>query len=797
MNFDNIPAELKARPQWCVWKLIVNDDGKATKPPFQARNPNYGLNVGEPATWATYEEAVACMQNNPTTVNGIGYVFSPLDEYFGTDIDDENKVDPSLLETRRAVVSQLINNTSTYAEISPSGNGLHIIGKGKLPAQGRRSTAMQIEVYSEYRFFTMTGNIYNGRNQIIDQQDLIDFLFKGFFNTASNNAEDLVDLSTHRRLDMSDEEVIREACNLHSSFAPRFNAQTGCEPGKWSETFMMVIGVLDQVSGKVDQIKRIVMQSPMVLQAPNSSANEPRVAKAERNFNHVLTRVRGNNTRHLGYVEHGRSIMEAINNHRAAEAKRIADEILSKSATGFSNDSANLLKAFPLKPQFLTLNPPPGIVGQFCEATAAACYNPFLKFSIPTVLAVLTGILGRSYKLPSGSGLNINMILAAATATGKTQTMKAWEQFLSRATRQIGNNVQGQAKSRLIKASTSSIQGVFPIFMDTPAAVWFISECASQLNQMSSPKTTVDGQLRDAYNDLYDVSSVGAFFAPPHSAANRKADIEPIENLCISTYWTTTTSKFDVFNDDAQDGFLSRVCIIRHAGAAGEAIPEWDLRSRLPDHLNETLIARLVAAKNFDEAMTLSAQEAARMVTTVNTSEVEGQAWAFRQISERIKNASLSGAVPVAYTAVSRLPVTAMRIAGMLAVMENPYSPSITPEQFEWAFGYLLQNLAALMSDMDQGELGASMSKDIVVVVKQMKRMLARDSSMGGIKRGDLVQALRFIKPFKDTPVPGETIRKTLAEMHNLGMIDVVNATFGQKNKPFDLVSPTSDAVWQ
>lgn len=796
MNFDNIPAELKARSQWVVWRAIVNENGKVDKPLYQAKNPQYYANVGDPKTWATFEEALACHLSDPTTVNGIGFVFSSDDEYFGVDIDNEAKVDPSMLEARRGIVSQIVNNTSTYAEVSPSGTGLHIIGKGRLPAQGRRSAAMQLEVYDQFRFFTMTGNVYNGRTEVKDEQELVDFLFKGFFEARQSGNATLSDLSTHRRLDLSDEEVIREASNLNPMFAPRFNCQTGCEPGQWSETFMMVIGVLDQITGKVDQLKRIVLASPMVNQAPPSAAGEPRSAKAERNFNHVLGRVRDNNTRHMGFVEHGRSIVEAIKLHRATEAKRIADEIMAKASSKLSRDSVNLLKAFPINPKYLDLAPPPGIVGRYAQATAAACYNPFLKFSIPATLAVLSGILGRAYKLPNGAGLNSNYILAAPTATGKTQTMQAWEQFLTRASRQIGNTIQGPSKTRLIKAAAASIQGVFAQFMENPSGVWFISECASQLSQMSMPKTTVDGQLRDAYNDLYDSSKMGSFFSLPYSTANRKAELTPIENLSISTYWTTTVSKFEVFNDDAQDGFLSRVTVIRHTGAAGEAIPDWELKSYLDDDLQDALVSRLNFAKQFDEAMILSSQEAAKMITTVQTSEVDGQMWAFRQIAERIKNASLDGSVPVAYTAVSRLPVTALRIAAVLAVMENPYSPSVTIEQFEWSFGYLLQNLASLLSDMDQGELGASMSKDITVVVKQIKRMLAKDKELGGVKRSELVRTLRNVKPFKDTTLPGEVIRKTLAEMHSLRMIDTIDASAGTAGRPFELITPTSDDVW-
>jgi putative DNA primase/helicase len=42
----------------------------------------------------------------------------------------------------------------SYAEVSPSGKGVHVIVKGKV-AQGRRRN--KIEVYSSSRYMTMTG----------------------------------------------------------------------------------------------------------------------------------------------------------------------------------------------------------------------------------------------------------------------------------------------------------------------------------------------------------------------------------------------------------------------------------------------------------------------------------------------------------------------------------------------------------------------------------------------------------------------------------------------------------------
>lgn len=796
MDLKNIPAELKARPQWVVWRSIVND-GKITKPPYQPKNYIYPANVNEPSTWGSFEQAVGCWQANPTDVHGIGFVFTEADEFFGIDIDDENKVAPEVIELRRQLVNEILNRTTSYTEISPSGKGIHIIGKAKLPSDGRRSTPLQVEIYGTGRYFTITGNIYQNRTALNDEQPVVDWLFKDFLpSTSTNNGEAVEDTDFNRHVDLSDEEVIRRATNLHPLFAPRYNAQVGCEAGKWSDTFIAVVGVLDQITGKVDQLRRIVMASPMVTQAPPAADGESRLRKAFRTFEPTLSRVRSNNSPFLASVNHGRQIMQAINTKREADAKENAERILAQSQTDFSNHGIELLKAFPVDEQYLKLTLPVGFTAEIVKAAMAGCGNPFMKFSIPAVLSMVSGVLGRAYKLPNGSGLNCNFILAAGTGTGKTQTMDICESMLGSATRSVENNISGPSKSRIIKASASSIQGIFEDFMEVPSCVWFISECASQLKQMSDPRSTTDAQLRDAYNDLYDASKTGRMFSPPRSVANRKANLAPIENLSVSTYWTTTTSKFDIFTDDAQDGFLSRVVIIRHAGPAGEAIPEWEMQKTPPNNVHSRLVAMLAMAKQFDEKAMLDPTNTHTMTTVVRTEGIEGEMWAYRQIAERIKNAALSNDLPPAYTSVARLPMTALRIAGVLAVIDNPYTPYVTAEHFRWAFGYLLQNQVALLSDMDTGELGATMSKDIEVVIREMKKLM-RKSKGFGVQKNIITRHLKQVKPFSTAmPTPGEAVKRTLVEMVSLGIISEVEKSESGKGRPAVFYTPSDDKAW-
>jgi putative DNA primase/helicase len=90
-------------------------------------------------------------------MDGIGFVFTADDPYLGLDFDALGDTDPLGLEA-------FIERSGTYAEISPSGGGLHLIGRATLPANGsgtgKRSKG--IEIYQHGRYFTMTGDVLDG-----------------------------------------------------------------------------------------------------------------------------------------------------------------------------------------------------------------------------------------------------------------------------------------------------------------------------------------------------------------------------------------------------------------------------------------------------------------------------------------------------------------------------------------------------------------------------------------------------------------------------------------------------------
>src|SRR5262249_28117722 len=127
-----LPAlrELQAHPQWVCWRREERR-GKLTKVPY---NPQTGepARSNDPATWASYAQALFCWQQHPPTYDGIGYMFKG--DITGIDldhcIDEQGQIEPWAQE--------IIARLASYTERSPSGKGLHIYVRGRLPGKGIR-----------------------------------------------------------------------------------------------------------------------------------------------------------------------------------------------------------------------------------------------------------------------------------------------------------------------------------------------------------------------------------------------------------------------------------------------------------------------------------------------------------------------------------------------------------------------------------------------------------------------------------------------------------------------------------
>lgn len=161
-KYENIPAELKALPNWVCWTAVPDERSHSgvSKKPVNALTGELAKS-NDPTTWTTFDNAAKAAPK----YSGVGFMFGNCD-YFGVDVDDVREDIGVYREGGESIVSEFISTLESYAELSQSGNGIHIICRGHLPPHGRRRG--NVEMYEDGRFFVMTGDILDDVREIRD-----------------------------------------------------------------------------------------------------------------------------------------------------------------------------------------------------------------------------------------------------------------------------------------------------------------------------------------------------------------------------------------------------------------------------------------------------------------------------------------------------------------------------------------------------------------------------------------------------------------------------------------------------
>jgi len=149
---EGIPDELKVRPQWVCWRYALDSKSKWTKHPYNPRTGRMASH-SDLMTWSPFEIVLDAYDDESAVgYDGVGFVFCSGDPYTGVDLDACRDPETGEVEAWAAEIVQCLDS---YTELSPSGRGLHIVVKGKVPAPLKRGG---IEMYSVERYFTMSGH---------------------------------------------------------------------------------------------------------------------------------------------------------------------------------------------------------------------------------------------------------------------------------------------------------------------------------------------------------------------------------------------------------------------------------------------------------------------------------------------------------------------------------------------------------------------------------------------------------------------------------------------------------------
>ncbi len=165
-DFTSVPVEMRAEPRWMLWRLKWRDGangkpGKWTKPPAQPDGTP--ADSTDPAMWSDIVRVESALDASAWAA-GAGFALG--DGWVGLDLDNvRNPITGEMTPEAAALVARI----GTYAEASPSGSGLKMIGRGSWCGLKNRYPlgTGELEIYGSKRYFTVTGKAV-GRFPVID-----------------------------------------------------------------------------------------------------------------------------------------------------------------------------------------------------------------------------------------------------------------------------------------------------------------------------------------------------------------------------------------------------------------------------------------------------------------------------------------------------------------------------------------------------------------------------------------------------------------------------------------------------
>lgn len=201
--------------RWVNWRYEVKD-GKSTKVPYQINGNK--ASTTDSSHWSTFEEVSAASEH-------IGIVFTSDRNLLGIDID-HCLVDGAIQHESGDAIKALVSAANTYTEISPSGEGLHLLVMLTGPLTLEANRKPPFECYTQGRYFTLTNRPFGEAKQVrlvtpekaIELLTLIGYPWK---KTESSETSHVSSINDNLPLSLSDEALLERMFNAKNGAAMR------------------------------------------------------------------------------------------------------------------------------------------------------------------------------------------------------------------------------------------------------------------------------------------------------------------------------------------------------------------------------------------------------------------------------------------------------------------------------------------------------------------------------------------------------------------------------------------------
>lgn len=707
-DFLNIPLELRQLAQWVCWRLELREGSeKPTKVPYTPRPGGKKASSTDAATWGTFEEACGAPLNNVDAVpegtdisqtgfNGIGFMFSENDDFAGIDLDDTHG-DIEAYQRQLKIYQEF----DSYSELSPSGNGIHIIIKGTIPHGRRRAS---IEVYSKERYFTMTGNVHNPK-PIVERQDLLQLLFDqmgGPANTYVNVVE--------KPQTISDEEVFNMAMNAANGdkFKRLYTGDFHTLYPSQSEADFALYDIIAYYTQNRAQCDRLFLASAL---------GQRDKAQRERYRGYMFNKAMD---RQLPPVDiDGLKVqfeqLQAAKNGAMGAEPGSSETIAPNGATAADPASHGVgvrVNTFP-----------PGLLGEVAQFILDAAPRPVPDIALAGAIALLSGITGRAFNV-SGQGLNQYILLLAQTGAGKDAIASGIGKLMTAVTTSVPSAVDFRGPGELVSSA-----GLIKWLDKKPAVVSILGEVGLLLQQMASPTANAHMKgLERILLQLYSKSGHGNIL-DPMAYSDKEKNTAAIKNPSFTLIGESVPERFYEVLDDSMiaSGLLPRFMCFEYLGERvylKEGTEFVQPPFRLVQQLADLCAQSLTISHRGDVLNVPLDDEAAKQFR-------EFEYWTTDQI-----NATRSENIKHLW---NRAHLKALKLAALCAVGINPHNPMVTINETKWATDIVVKQCNRLIAKFETGNFGQTSGSEsrqlrdlIRVIASYMNEPYHRYQKYGG-----------------------------------------------------------------
>lgn len=785
-EFDeyHFPDELKEIPQW-----VVSDASKIPmwQPGFQ--RPLEKASVSNPETWMSFEMALMLCETTPGLLPG--FVLTANDPYTVIDIDVKEDTPQDHIEW----FAQLVNGAASYTELSASGKGVHIWVRAN-EGEGRRSSHLSLERYSQERFILCTGRVHlaapigTGNGILAYLQPFLDAKAR-IVTTVADQAQVKSD---HEVLeDISEWDNNELFTGLMVLPLADLSAHYGYPSG--SEADGALVNFLCKASPNNAQVMRIFRTSALANRGPKPGQKDKIMADDK-----YLLRTINNMRAYMQVEEESRKAeMDAMVEQMKRNVAAMNEGLEKEAAVQAQQQIALDQKQYDVDAKGYDF--PHGVIGDIARWVYMTSIYPLKSSAILTALAFSTAMTAKRYSV-DGNHLNAYYVFAGKSGIGKDTIKRSL-----RTLRDLLAEEQKMPREFITAAKIRSGAALMKHARETGRCLYYLSECGSMLNSLKNKTDKNNTDISDFWLTAYSDATVNA--VPEDLLYSNKEASETQEGLRYIGAMTpsfagetTPDQLLEAMSDtQASSGFMSRLNIEICDDYRGER-NRGDRDLALPPPLFQKLleIARECADLN---------------LPTIAIPFTSDARQAFDRICDFVDDKlGVQGKIDddTIRALYNRIAEKTLRMTGTLAAMNNPANPVITLDDLLWCESYVMTQTKALLSRHESGQIGeVSADKTRKAIVKAIVLYLNTDLSnktqehmwdasrkvhiinLGAISRRCTPQLQRLEKATKEKP--SQALERTFNEMVKEGLLNIVTPHERKALQEAKIISATCRAA--